>query len=130
MKRVLYGVLASLVLLGGGGACTPESVQPELEFFVKANKDGSAWLVPGSGVYAKAQGEFYVFGEQSDGSVTQASLRLGFNVPPERPLPTVAQVSRLTLIPSMWTVLVGGDVLIDGYTADSLSGTRLLIYPA
>ncbi|MBC6605922.1 hypothetical protein H8B13_03745 [Hymenobacter sp. BT188] len=125
MKRVLYSVFASLILLGG--ACTPESVEPQPEFFVKANKDGTAWLVPGSGVYNKAQGEFYVFGEQRDGSVRQAYLRLGFNVPSEQPLPTVAQAPSLALLPSTLMVVVGGDVLVDGYTADSLSGTQLLI---
>ncbi|GAB2468292.1 hypothetical protein GCM10011375_30410 [Hymenobacter qilianensis] len=103
-------------------------MQPQPEFYVKANKDGTAWLVPGSGVYDKAQREFYVFGAQSDGSAIQAYLRLGFTVPSEQPLVTVVQSpTTLSSIPATWTALLGGDVLVDGYTADSLSGTQLLI---
>ncbi|QIL74844.1 hypothetical protein [Hymenobacter sp. HDW8] len=125
MKRILYGAVASLILLSGVGACTAESVEPQPEFYVKATKDGNPWVVPGSGIYAKSQNEFFVFGEQRDGTVTQASLRLGFAVPTEQPLPTVTKAP--TLLPTTWTVLVGGDVIVDGYTADSLSETQLLI---
>lgn len=118
MKRIFYRVVASLLVLGGVGACTQESVQPEPEFFVKANRDGAAWLVPGSGAYDKAQDEFYVIGAQSDGSATQAYLRLGFNVPPEQPLAAVVQTpTTLSLIPATWTALLGGDVIVDSYTA-------------
>lgn len=128
MKSILYRLLLGLALASGASACSKEVEEPELEFFVRANKDGKAWLVPGEATYVSKQAEFYVFGRQDNENATQAFLRLGFGVPMNKPLTSAAQTpAMLVTIPATWTVAVGGDVLTNSYTQDSLPGTHLLI---
>jgi hypothetical protein len=128
MKTKVCNLLIGLFLLVSTVACTKDSATPQPEFFVKAEKDGAAWVVKGSGVYAKAQGEFYIFGQQSTGSGTEEYLRLGFSVPKELPYPIEQVVPAAQVIPAYWGALLGGDVLINSYTAlSAVDGTRLQV---
>jgi hypothetical protein len=125
MIRTLTAALLGGLLLMSAPACTREEAAPQPEFYVRADQDGQAWLGPGEATYLPQQGTVYVFGERNDGTSRQSYLRLGFTWEPEHPL-TPAGAADARVLPAEWQVVVGGDVLVDSYAADS-GATRLLI---
>ncbi|UOQ50936.1 hypothetical protein [Hymenobacter cellulosivorans] len=113
MKTTLYPLLMGLLLLGAT-ACEEESATPETqpEFFVKAQKAGQAWTVPGSGVYVRTTKKFHVYGNQNQANMPEAYLRLDFEAPTQGT--TVAAQAE-------WLELVGGDVIVDNYSTTGVA---------
>lgn len=125
MQPILYRLFLSVALISGASACTKDAAVPAPEFFMKANKDGKAWLVPAEATYVPKRGELYLFGRQDD-QTTQSFLRLGFEVDSGKPLAAAVQApATLPAIPATWVVVFGGDVLTDGYTQASVPAPQL-----
>jgi hypothetical protein len=101
-----------VLLLAGTAGCKQDAdlATPEPEFYVKAQKNGVTWQASGSGVYVRSAGRLYVFGLENMPDGRQGYLRLGFAPPPDLSAATV-RASEVE-----WSLLVGGDVLVDSYS--------------
>ncbi|RPD49474.1 hypothetical protein DNI29_01330 [Hymenobacter sediminis] len=128
MKITFLPILLGELLAGSLAACNEESAKLPLEqpaFFVKAQKNDTAWSATTSGTYVKSTGAFLLFGHDTLAQ-TPSYLRLGFTLPKGK-----QQLSAVQPLPAEWDVLLGGDARIDYYssaaaeTAPKLEITRL-----
>lgn len=122
MKRVAVVISLGALLAGGLAACNEESARLPVgqpKFFVKAQKNDTAWAVLGTGTYVKSTRTFIVFGNDTTG--TPSYLRLSFTLPKSKQPLSAAQA-----LPAEWEVLLGGDARIDHYSSVAAEATPQL----